>query len=259
MLDNSIIDDYKKTGVVIIRKCLIDCIDAVIKDVARLMQDGTSNEDFFHETSIDNKNSIVRRVERCTNYIDTSAIDAVIDGIVTDLAGYKPSIFKDKINLKYSGSNKFAHHIDGHFYWKAGDVQKNGWEEYASNFINIVVPLDTMSHDNGCLLVADKRDTLKIFGSYDFKDIVEQLPNSNSPYISEKDTDKVDFKPMLLEPGDIAVFDWKCIHGSKDNDSSSARRVFYLTYNNINEGKNRAKYYLDKELSSSSRSSKALN
>jgi ectoine hydroxylase-related dioxygenase (phytanoyl-CoA dioxygenase family) len=77
-------------------------------------------------------------------------------------------------------------------------------------------------------------------------------------YIAEKDINKINLKPIVMEPGDVVFFDWKCIHGSNDNSSLTNRRVLYLTYNDISEGKNRDAHYADKKLSNSSRSDKCL-
>jgi len=259
MLDKKVVEEYNRTGFVVVKGLVSDFIETITSDIENFLSQGHTGEDFYYEDSIDNKRSMLRRIERCLNYIDISSTDKTMEEAIASLTGYRPALFKDKLNLKYAGSNKFAYHLDGHFLWKHGDDQKNGWEEYAGSYINAVIPLDGMHEENGCLLVAEKQDTLKIFGSYEVEAIVGKLPNSSLPYISEKDNDKVRFKPLIMEPGDVAFFDWKCIHGSHDNESSTNRKVLYLTYNNREEGCNREKYYADKELSASDRNNKSLN
>ena len=52
-------------------------------------------------------------------------------------------IFKDKYNAKPPGGEGFYTHYDGVFNWvnSKGD-NKNGWYEYANNFVNILVAID---------------------------------------------------------------------------------------------------------------------
>ena len=51
------------------------------------------------------------------------------------------SLFKDKLNFKYPGSEGFLPHVDGHFYWIDNKKKiKNGRKEYANHFCNIINP-----------------------------------------------------------------------------------------------------------------------
>ena len=61
-----------------------------------------------------------------------------------------------------------------------------------------------------------------------------------------------------MDVGDILIFDWMCIHGSRTNNSLSGRPILYVTYNGLSDGENELKYFNDKSLSLASGDAKTL-
>ena len=173
-----------------------------------------------------------------------------------------PIIFKDKLNIKYPGKGSgFRAHVDGHFYFplNEGDniVMKEGWQCYSHNFVNVLIPLLPMNEENGCLELASINQTKDLLGD-SFSSITKTLGVS-SPFIPKEVENKLSFEQIKADVGDIIIFDWKCIHRSKDNFSSKARPAFYLTYADSDDLDIRFKYYNDKLNSKNSQDAKSLH
>lgn len=250
---------YKINGFVIIKnffdKHLINKIKKqVLKNIKY-----KHNEFFYYEK---NKNKL-RRIEKISDFsnsakklIQSKKIFKLIDNIQKS----KNALFKDKLNFKYPNGGGYLPHIDGHFYWinKNNKIEK-GWKKYSNKFLNLVIPLEATNKSNGCLYVAKKDDTEKLGNNWN--SITKRLIN-NSPNIKKKDIKKFVFFPTILNAGDILLFDWKCAHYSKKNNSKKSRMIFYSTYcekNNINHNYNyRNNYYYDKETSKNNKLKKSL-
>ena len=56
----------------------------------------------------------------------------------------------------------------------------------------------------------------------------------------------LDWRPVLLDPGDLLFFDSYTPHYSDTNRSERPRRAAYLTYNAASRGDFRDRYYADK-------------
>lgn len=57
---------------------------------------------------------------------------------------------------------------------------------------------------------------------------------------------KMEFKPILCNPGDAVFFSGYLPHRSNPNSSSSDRRVLIVTYNPLAQGDHHEAYYLAK-------------
>ena len=180
--------------------------------------------------------------------------------IISMLLESEPVLFKDKLNLKSPGGYGFDPHIDGHFLWKdkTNNLRK-GWKHYASNFLNVVVPLDITNEVNGCLQVSDLAQTRKFLGS-NWETISSKLI-SLTPKLKKKYRKKFTFKPISMKPGDLLLFNWKVCHFSKKNNSRNPRTIFYGTYAEIKNNKKniRKQYYRDKIESKNPIQNKSLN
>ena len=167
-------------------------------------------------------------------------------------------LFKDKLNFKYPGGAGFSPHIDGHFLWlDENNRYQKGWKKYSKDFINIVVPLENSSKQNGCIHVSEKRNTDLLGKSFDqiTKKMIINTPNIRPNYLK-----KFNFVPIQLNIGDIFIFNWKCAHFSKKNISKKSRMIMYLTFCKRNKKiKNLRKvYYYDKKNSKNDEKNKSL-
>tara|TARA_B100000029_G_scaffold509294_2_gene598147 strand:+ start:324 stop:1103 length:780 start_codon:yes stop_codon:yes gene_type:complete len=248
---------YKKNGWIIIRDVFRKNYIKKIK--TELLKQTKNKGKFFYYETIKNKPKL-RRIERVTDF-SKNAKKIICSKktlkLIQQLEEDKYTLFKDKLNFKFPGGKGYLPHIDGHFYWKDSKKKyQNGWKKYSSNFINLVLPLETSSSKNGCIYVANKSDSKKIGKS--FFEITDNLV-LNTPNIKNKDLKKFKFYPVELRVGDICLFNWKCAHYSKNNYSKKSRMIFYATYCKKNKKMNlRKKYYLDKQTSYNSEKNKSL-
>ena len=210
---------------------------------------------------IKNKKKL-RRIEKISEFSKNSKkiiCSKEIFDLIKKVESAKHGLFKDKLNFKYSGGEGYLPHIDGHFLWRdKSNKLQNGWKKYSNNFINLVLPLERTDKKNGCIYLANKKDTKKI--GKDFKMISKKM-NLGTPNIKNKDIKKFKFFPIELDIGDICLFNWKCAHYSKKNLSKKSRMIFYATYykKKLKSHEDiRAKYYSDKLRSKNNNKNKSL-
>ena len=251
------IELYKRNGWVIVR----DVFDKkyVNKIKKELIKQTKKESDFFYYENI-NKKRRLRRIEKVTDFSKSSKkliCSKKTVNIIKILEKNKYLLFKDKLNFKFPGGKGYLPHIDGHFYWRDKNKKyQNGWNKYSSNFVNLVLPLEESNIKNGCIYVANKKDTNKIGKS--FKKITDKLV-INTPNIRPQDLKKFNFFPIELKVGDICLFNWKCAHYSENNQSNKSRMIFYATFCKKNKDKSvRKMYYLEKQSSYNSKKNKSL-
>lgn len=146
-----------------------------------------------------------------------------MQGAVSELFGEPVVLFKDKINFKMPGADGFKAHQD---------IQA-GWDRYASLHITALVSIDASNRDNGCLELAPGHHKEGFIGE-SWKPLAE---------------DALAYIPVPTGPGDAVFFDSYTPHRSDPNNTNSARRVLYVTYNRLSEGDHRKQYYADKRKS----------
>ncbi len=248
---------YKKNGWIIIKNFFDK--NYIIRIKKEILKKTKSKSDFFYYEKIKNKSKL-RRIERVTDF-SKKAKNLICAkktlSLIGNLEEKKYILFKDKLNFKFPGGKGYLPHIDGHFYWRDNNKKyQNGWKKYSSNFINLVLPLESSNIKNGCIYVANKNDTKKIGST--FSSIANKLI-INTPNIKTKDFKRFKFFPIELNVGDICLFNWKCAHYSENNYSNRSRMIFYATFCKKNKNKNlRVKYYYDKQISYNSKKNKSL-
>lgn len=253
---------YTSNGFVIIQnffdnKKIVKIKKEVTKDLYK-----NENEYFYYE-KIKKNSKLIRRIEKISDISHQSKelINSIkIKKLLKNIFNENFTLFKDKLNFKYPKGEGYLPHIDGHFFWKDNKSKiQNGWLKYAKNFINLVIPLERSDESNGCLYVADKKNT-NILGN-SWKKITKKL-EFNSPNIMKKDINKFNFIPIIMNAGDLLLFNWKCAHFSKKNNSNKSRMIFYATYceekNKIKNDNVRNIYYLDKKYSKNDKLKKSL-
>ena len=161
------------------------------------------------------------------------------------------NIFKDKYNDKPPGGEGFFAHYDGIFLWEDENSNiRKGWHDYAKEFFNCLIPIDTFTVHNGPLEISKVHK-----GS--FEELLENTKKDGTPNILEDIEKNLDFEKILISPGDVVVFSSMCPHRSSINNSSFGRRSLYFTYNKSEEG-DFYNLYFEEKRNSKNKQSKSL-
>ena len=166
---------------------------------------------------------VVQRIEDfCTHSppMDEVARNGALSRWLSVLMGGETVLFKDKINFKYPGGDGFKAHQD----------QQAGWSVYAPLLVTALVTIDPATVANGCLEIATAPRAHGLIGA-------EWTPLAE---------DELGLMPVPTEPGDVIFFDSFVPHASKPNLTDSPRRVLYLTYNRLDQGDHRRRYFDEK-------------
>jgi 2-aminoethylphosphonate dioxygenase len=151
------------------------------------------------------------------------ALDPRLLGVLADLYGDEPCLFKDKLIYKPPGVKGYGLHQD----WI-------GWPGFPRSFLTVLIPLDDVDANNGCT---------EVFGGYHRNG---SLTPEDGQY-HELSADLVEpSRGMLLEMqrGDVAIFGGFTPHRSAPNRSSRWRRQLFLSYNARGDGGDqRGKHY----------------
>jgi ectoine hydroxylase-related dioxygenase (phytanoyl-CoA dioxygenase family) len=145
--------------------------------------------------------------------------------LLRDVYGEPACLFKDKLIYKPPGVKGYGLHQD----WIA-------WDGFPRTFLTVLIPLDPADRDNGCTVVYPgyhhAGPLVPLDGQY------HELPAGTM--------DEAKAVPLVLEPGDVAVFGGFTPHRSDPNLSGRWRRQLYLSYNASSDGGDqREKHYRD--------------
>lgn len=186
----------------------------------------------------------LRRMENFTfRAPELAALNQAISDLLLGITGEKWILFKDKVNFKPPGGEGFYPHYDGVFQFSKSDgIIKNGWYEYADEFINVLIALDDFTIENGALFVAEKHR-----GS--FSELIQNTKLDGTPDLTDDVIKKCDFFPALVRRGGLVLFVNTCPHKSEPNLSKSSRGSLYWTYNRESVGNVYDVYFADKRLS----------
>lgn len=183
----------------------------------------------------------LRRIEHFTYRHDVlKRVDEKLKALLLDVTSTEQALFKDKINFKPPGGEGFYAHYDGIFQFQKKDgVTRNGWYEYASDFNNALIVLDSFTDVNGALEISRIRRG-------DFETLLADTKCNGTPDIKDDLTVDLEFRPLYCPRGSVVLFKHNCPHRSGPNYSASDRRSLYLTYNNLSDGAFYDAYFLDK-------------
>lgn len=135
--------------------------------------------------------------------------------LLADLYGEPACLFKDKLIYKPPGVKGYGLHQD----WIA-------WDGFPRSFLTVLVPFDSANRDNGCTVVYPGYHSTGPLSPEDGR--YHELPPET--------VDEARAVPLLLEPGDVAVFGGFTPHRSDPNVSERWRRQLYLSYNALSDG-----------------------
>jgi ectoine hydroxylase-related dioxygenase (phytanoyl-CoA dioxygenase family) len=142
---------------------------------------------------------------------------------IGELYGEKACLFKDKLIFKPPGAKGYDLHQD-----------YIAWPNFPRTFLTAVIALDRTDTDNGCTVV---------YPGYQAQGCLSPEDGDYHP-LSRELVDEARAVPLVLEPGDVAVFGCFTPHGSAPNRSARWRRQLYLSYNAFSDGgEQRQKHY----------------
>jgi hypothetical protein len=131
------------------------------------------------------------------------------------LYGGQAHLFKDKLIFKPAGALGYPLHQD-----------YIAWPEFPKTFLTVLVPLDSATEENGCTVIYEGCHEHGLLTPADgkFHPVPRELVSKHRRV------------PLILDPGDIAIFHGFTPHESNANCSSKPRRQLYLSYNADDDG-----------------------
>jgi 2-aminoethylphosphonate dioxygenase len=129
--------------------------------------------------------------------------------------GEPARLFKDKLIFKPPGVKGYGLHQD----WIA-------WDGFPRSFLTVLIPIDPADRDNGCTVV---------YPGYHRGGPLTP-PDGHYHELPDGTVDEAKAVPLVLAPGDVAVFGGFTPHRSDPNLSDRWRRQFYLSYNAHSDG-----------------------
>jgi len=135
--------------------------------------------------------------------------------LLAELYGEQARLFKDKLIYKPPGCPGYGLHQD----WIA-------WPGFPRSFLTVLAPLDTATAANGCTVV---------YPGYHHHGSLSPEDGQYHP-LPPGTVDPAKAVPLVLEPGDVAVFGGFTPHYSEPNRSDGWRRQLFLSYNKDSDG-----------------------
>jgi hypothetical protein len=156
-------------------------------------------------------------LERYDPVVDVSpvfqalAADPRLTGVVGELLGEEPLLFKDKLIFKLPGMSGYQMHQDGSW-WQGFPVDA---------ILTAMVAIDGAAADNGAL---------EVFAGYHDRLLSAPGELRNMNGIEMRRIDGARARLLEMKPGDVALVHSLTPHRSGTNASSRSRRQLYLTY-----------------------------
>jgi ectoine hydroxylase-related dioxygenase (phytanoyl-CoA dioxygenase family) len=145
--------------------------------------------------------------------------------VLADAYDEPAHLFKDKLIFKPPGVKGYQLHQD----WIA-------WPGFPRSFLTVLVPFEPADRDNGCTVV---------YPGYHTKGCLTEEDGHYHP-LPDGTVKEADAVPLVLQPGDVAIFGGFTPHRSDPNTSDRWRRQLYLSYNAASDGGDqRAKHYAE--------------
>ena len=194
--------------------------------------DGTETDiATYFEKSPTNGETVLVRAEHLFGANSAEMTEMLLKGQVLKalevLLDEEPVLFKEKANYKLPGSRSDLLHQD----------QAAGWGAYSDFFVTMLIAVDENRIDNAAVSFKDAGDhKLELLGPE-----WEVLSEAEPPFLPA-----TDYRLIEAQPGDVVFFDCYVPHGSPANNTASARRNIYLTFNRKSDGDRRMDYYNDK-------------
>lgn len=217
-----------------------DLIQNALNEIESLKN--SKEVDLYHD-----QKGLVRRLERIYDKGEAlKKIDKKAKNLLKEIFGFDFTIFKDKFNEKPPGGEGYYAHYDGIFeFMNYQNEIKKGWHAYGTKFVNLLISLDEINEANGTLEIGKVEKKT-------FDELFVDTKKDGTPCLSKEKEKQIAFKAINLNPGDILVFDHRCPHRSKKNESEKSRKILYYTYSPLKFGSQYQNYFNDKKGSKNS-------
>lgn len=140
-----------------------------------------------------------------------------------ELYGEPANLFKDKLIFKPPAARGYDLHQD-----------YIAWPSFPRTFVTAAIAIDPCDLDNGCTVV---------YPGYHKQGCLSPEDGDYHPLPPET-VDENTAVPLVLQPGDVAIFGCFTPHRSSPNTSDRWRRLLYLSYNAESDGGDRrAQHY----------------
>jgi ectoine hydroxylase-related dioxygenase (phytanoyl-CoA dioxygenase family) len=152
--------------------------------------------------------------------------------------GMEMTLYKEKLNMKPPGGSGFAPHLD------TPSLRIALGPDGPQTFCTIMVAIDNMSIQNGCLRICKGPWTEE-----NHCEIIEPEIHGNpdaggrAGAVPTEATEKLAFEEIACQGGTVVAFNGWAPHRSAPNTSPFPRRAVFLTYNPLAEGDFHDKYY----------------
>jgi hypothetical protein len=143
------------------------------------------------------------------------ALDSRLLAVVGALYGEEACLFKDKLIYKRPGMKGYDLHQD-----------YAPWDSFPHSFMTVLIPFDRADVDNGCT---------EVFPGCHTRGLLRPRDKNYAPLPLDA-VAGIEPVPLVLDLGDIALFDAYTPHRSAPNASDRWRRQFFPSYNKISEG-----------------------
>jgi hypothetical protein len=156
----------------------------------------------------------------CARFTSDERVVAMVEALV----GEPVCLFKEKLIFKPPGALGYNLHQDIPRYW-------NG---FPRSFLTVLIPIDPSTAENGCT---------EVFSGY-HHDFLSPPDRPDLYLLPDNCVARDRLVPLILDPGDVAVFHGLTPHRSGPNRSGQMRRAFYVSYSARSEGGDqRARHY----------------
>jgi hypothetical protein len=191
--------------------------------VADIFQWGQDKGKWRHYYETTNGKHLLWATEKLIEYYPPIQDLIAGDGpllLLKALTGREMVVFKDEIGWKLPGGKGAVPHLD-----------RPAYSKFAPEFIEIMIAVDAHTVENGCLEFVP--------GSHK-----ENVPISADGRIDSEWLDGREFVPMLLEAGDILIFNESMAHRLAPNKTDYRRAAVFGTYHfDLSQPDLRDKFY----------------
>jgi ectoine hydroxylase-related dioxygenase (phytanoyl-CoA dioxygenase family) len=234
LLTESLKNDFHKKGFIVVPGLYSSIEIAAVSDWLNELSESDTPDSkvatYFEKSPIDGRPVLVRAEYLLGNHspaISRHLLKPRLLGILQQLLGDEPVLFKEKANFKLPGCRSDLLHQD----------HAAGWGKYSTFFVTVLIAIDENRADNAPVSFRDANDhQIEMLGP-EWQVLSEEEP----PFKPEDE-----YVAVTAAPGDVVFFDSYVPHGSPANTTDSPRRNIYLTFNRKKDGDHRMSYYTDK-------------
>lgn len=134
--------------------------------------------------------------------------------VLHDIYGEPACLFKEKLIYKPPGAIGATLHQD----WI-------GWPGFPESFLTVLVAIDSFNVESGAT---------EVYPGLHKKGYMS--PKDGQHHYLAPELLGIEPVPLLLEPGDVAIFSCFTPHRSAPNTSTSSRRGYFVSYNALSDG-----------------------